>query len=173
MSEPYSYSCPACGWYNGHAPDCVFREKPPNAGTRALLSSYVELRRECIALEELVATGIFTEEESNRLDRGVTLMKVGFKLVKKVLRSRGLEGRLKPDAAPVAAIPASGQPHCGVCDKPRDPNCPTCGQWSATAQTVSRTICGTSIPASGDAAPKSSGHQVASDGTPLHQAWKS
>ncbi len=93
MTEPYSHTCPACGWTNGHAPDCVFRAKPPNADARALLASYVDLRRDCIAIEELIERGgELTPEDLKRLDKAVTVMKVGFKMVKKVLRSQGVEG---------------------------------------------------------------------------------
>lgn len=69
---------------------------PSNPTTRSLLASYVELRSECAGLEELIERGDLTEQDVMRLDKAVTVMKVGFKIVKKVLRAQGIAGRMKP-----------------------------------------------------------------------------
>lgn len=51
---------------------------------------YNNLRCDCVELEELIehatAAGTLTEKELKRLDKAVTVMKVGFKIVKKVLK---------------------------------------------------------------------------------------
>ncbi len=53
-----------------------------------MLPVYNELRGHCAALEELIEAGDFTEKELKRLDKAVTVMKVGFKILKKVLKAR-------------------------------------------------------------------------------------
>jgi hypothetical protein len=49
---------------------------------------YRGLRVHCCDLEELIesASGTFTEKELKRLDKAITVMKVGFKIMKKVTR---------------------------------------------------------------------------------------
>lgn len=74
-----------------------------------MLTAYVDLRRDCIAIEELIERGgELTADDLKRLDKAVTVMKVGFKIVKKVLRSCGIEGCLKPVDEPVLLTPNVG-----------------------------------------------------------------
>ena len=61
--------------------------------------AYVRLRQACIDIEELMEEheggGVLTEKELKRLDKGVTVMKVGFKLIKKAIKARSLKILLK------------------------------------------------------------------------------
>lgn len=100
MSEPYrAYPCPVCGWTSAHAPGCPHGSSStaaPSGDVRALLTAYVDLRRDCIGIEELIErSSDLTPDDLKRLDKAVTVMKVGFKMVKKVLRSQGVEGLKK------------------------------------------------------------------------------
>ena len=109
MTEPIRYTCPSCGWVNNHAPHCVFRARVPSADQRCLLAAYVDLRRDCIAIEELIEhSSDFTSDDLKRLDKAVTVMKVGFKMVKKVLRAQAIDGLKRwrePTATEVAETP--------------------------------------------------------------------
>lgn len=98
MTEPFRHTCPACGWNNGHAPTCVYRVPAPSTDLRCLLAAYVALRRECIGIEELIETsaepgnGTLTAADLKRMDKAVTVMKAGFKMVKKVLCDHEVPG---------------------------------------------------------------------------------
>lgn len=94
MTEPYrAPKCPVCGWTSTHAPGCPHGSPTPSGEVRSLLTAYVDLRRDCIAIEELIErSSDLTADDLKRLDKAVTVMKVGFKMVKKVLRSQGVEG---------------------------------------------------------------------------------
>ncbi len=54
--------------------------------------AYVRLRQACIDIEGLIEEheDVLTEKELKRLDKGVTVIKVGFKLVKKAIKARSL-----------------------------------------------------------------------------------
>lgn len=100
MTEPQrNYQCPRCAQWSrlpGWCENC--RGQPRSQRQLALLNTYAELRANCAELEATIAAlpaGEFTEEDLTRLDKGVTVMKVGFKLVKKVLRRHGHVGNLK------------------------------------------------------------------------------
>jgi hypothetical protein len=62
-------------------------------------ASYASLRFECSELEALIEVtetrGLLTEKDRMRLDKAVTVMKVGFKMLKKVARK---PSRAKSDA---------------------------------------------------------------------------
>jgi hypothetical protein len=73
---------------------------PENPYDRELLAIYINLRRDCVALEELIAANSDTVD-LKELDKAVTVMKVSFKLIKKILRTHGVEG-LKNWRLPVA-----------------------------------------------------------------------
>ena len=91
MTEPYNprfNKCPVCGWTGAHAPSCP-NGTPPPAQYRALLVDYVDLRRSCMSVEELIEQADFTEEERKTLDKSVTVIKVGFKMIKQVLKQNG------------------------------------------------------------------------------------
>ncbi len=64
-----------------------------------LLPVYNEMRDQCSALEELIDTGNFTEKELKRLDKAVTVMKVGFKMLKKVIKVRLRQVEERKEAA--------------------------------------------------------------------------
>lgn len=75
----------------------------PSRTEDMLARCYTGLRQEGIDLEELIGSfepGEFTEKELKRLDKAVTVMKVGFKLIKMVLRGRGMRTRKKVAHAP-------------------------------------------------------------------------
>lgn len=55
--------------------------------------AYAHLRCSCSALEDLLAEQ--KGKDLHRLDKAVTVMKVGFKMVKRVLRAQGATGNLK------------------------------------------------------------------------------
>lgn len=62
--------------------------------------AYANLRTACADLEDLIAQGQ-TADDLHHLDKAVTVMKVGFKMVKRVLRSQGATGNLKqPQESP-------------------------------------------------------------------------
>lgn len=94
-------------WPAKHPDRYVPHEPPPE--NNLLAHIYGELRHHGDELESLLgALDIdprgFTEEDRKRLDKAVVVMKVGFKIVKRVLRNHGFRGRLKTDApAQVAA----------------------------------------------------------------------
>lgn len=92
MTEPYRpLRCSVCGWTSAHAPGCPNGTPTPSGEIRELLAAYVDLRRDCIAIEELMArTTELSPDDLKRLDKAVTVMKVGFKVVKKVLRANGV-----------------------------------------------------------------------------------
>lgn len=76
--------------------------KPPEwpidapATEQHLHQAYANYRIETAELEHLLAgADDLTEDEQKRLDKAVVLIKVGAKLIKKVLRGRGWR-RLKP-----------------------------------------------------------------------------
>lgn len=107
MTEPMrGYQCSVCGLY--HLPGECQRLLPHES---LLVEAYGELRLQCIQIEEVIAAdNLLTLEELTRLDKAVTVMKVGFKLVKKVLAKRGHTGIKKAAIerrtdAPVAAPP--------------------------------------------------------------------
>ena len=62
--------------------------------------AYVRLRQDCIDIEELIEEhgDVLTEKELKRLDKGVVVMKVGFKLVKKAIKARSLKVLLREAA---------------------------------------------------------------------------
>ncbi len=92
-------------WFPPTEPQPGSKERPqkelfPNTGPtkfppvrEALLTAhYNDLRWTCHQLEELLSVAEsdpdFSEKDVKRLDKAVTVMKVGFKLVKKVLNAR-------------------------------------------------------------------------------------
>lgn len=112
MTEPYGPICRKCRSRKSEC-RCLFKsfpEPPADPASRALLATYVALRQECIGLEQLIESGAadgLTADDLKRLDKAVTVMKVGFKMVKKVLRSRGVDGLKvwrEPQAADVPAV---------------------------------------------------------------------
>lgn len=95
------------GGYGGWRPDPAPRHEPevipknnpledmPLPGhapptDQLALHTYNNLRFTCHELEELIGEGWddLTEKDRKRLDKAVTVMKVGFKIMKKVLKSR-------------------------------------------------------------------------------------
>jgi hypothetical protein len=80
----------------GPAPD----EKPSE--TDYLARSYANLRFECADLEDIIGAkdcGL-NPKDLKRLDKAVTVMKVGFKIIARVLRAQGYEtGRKRLEAA--------------------------------------------------------------------------
>ena len=59
----------------------------------SMIPVYNELRNQCATLEELIEAGDFTEKELKRLDKSVTVMKAGFKMLKKVIKRQQTEER--------------------------------------------------------------------------------
>lgn len=80
----------------------------PESSVDVLAQTYCDLRRNCIDLEEIIAgcqveeDGL-SEEDLKRLDKAATVMKVSFKLVKKVLGRHGRHGLKKKCQDPVSA----------------------------------------------------------------------
>lgn len=63
----------------------VPEDDDPNV--RAIAATYVNLRAECDAFENLLGNGGgLTEKDAKRLDKAASVMKVGFKLMKKALK---------------------------------------------------------------------------------------
>lgn len=92
---PERWLCRSCG---RPMPSGCICHGPRDPYTRGLLAIYTELRSNGIALEELVgAHPVDDLDELKRIDKAITVMKAGFKMVKKVLRKRGVDGRLKPE----------------------------------------------------------------------------
>ena len=92
MTEPIRPTrCQKCGWLTTrHAPDCPYRRGLDSAELLTLLACYTDLRRDCIAIEEMLGRGEgMSPEDLKRIDKAVTVMKVGFKMVKRVLRKNG------------------------------------------------------------------------------------
>lgn len=82
-------------------------EKPPadepTPESDAVLHTYQNMRLDCIELEELIGNGEgLSEKDLKRLDKAVTVIKVGFKLIKMVLRAHGYR-QVKP-------VPAENSP---------------------------------------------------------------
>lgn len=70
-----------------------------------MLALYVDLRRACLAFEICISERReLTADELKRLDKATTVMKLGFKLVKQVLRARGVED-LKQWREPLGVTP--------------------------------------------------------------------
>jgi hypothetical protein len=110
MTEPErTYRCSVCGLY--HQPGECQRRLPHES---LLVEAYGELRLQCIQIEEVIAASgadnLLTLEELTRLDKAVTVMKVGFKLVKKVLAKRGHTGIKKAAIERRATAPAGEPP---------------------------------------------------------------
>jgi hypothetical protein len=85
-------------WPSKHPDRYVPLEPPPDEAE--LMGLYNQLRHHTEALEALLGRlderpGNFTTDDLKRLDKAVTVAKVGFKMVKRVLRKRGFRGRLK------------------------------------------------------------------------------
>lgn len=81
----------------------------PSVTEDLLARAYADLRADCIAVEEIIGAlnerpGGFTDKDLKRLDKGVTVIKVGFKLIKMVLRTHGFRNRLKPVPATVTGV---------------------------------------------------------------------
>ncbi len=68
------------------------REKPTKEEDR-LYRDYSNLRLDCIALEEFLGSDPhgMSEKDLKRLDKAVTVMKVAFKLIARVLRRHGYD----------------------------------------------------------------------------------
>ena len=80
----------------------------PTKESALLLETYKSLRLDCIELEELIGNGRgLSDKDLKRLDKAVTVMKVSFKIVKKVLRRHGFR-EMKPSSvfepSPIYAI---------------------------------------------------------------------
>jgi hypothetical protein len=58
-----------------------------------LLAYYQELRAAGESLEQYLGRVELAEQKD--LDKAITVMKVGFKMVKRVLRKRGVKGHIK------------------------------------------------------------------------------
>ncbi len=70
----------------------------PENGLTLLSSIYQDLRRDCVGLEEYLEAiehqpGILTAKEIKRLDKAVTVMKVAFKIIKKVEKQHRCAGQ--------------------------------------------------------------------------------
>ena len=61
----------------------------PTDDEMMLFDNFCSMRLDIIALEQLIEAGEWTEQDVKRLDKVVTVIKVGMKLMKKVLRSHG------------------------------------------------------------------------------------
>lgn len=103
------------GWTPGYNPfykPAPEPKRPPVAPddepgtTDQMARSYANLRFECADLEAIIADAKgLTEKDLKRLDKAVTVMKVAFKIVAKVLRQYGHETgrkRLTPVMEPGA-----------------------------------------------------------------------
>lgn len=67
---------------------------PATTQESIMASTYMNLRAECIGLEEQLAalqndSDEFSGHDLSELDKAVTVMKVGFKLMKRVLKKHG------------------------------------------------------------------------------------
>lgn len=75
--------------------------KSAKKSEKELIKIYKNLRLATIELEEFLEkyfeTADMTAKEYHRLDKSVVIQKVGFKLVKKILKGRGFKG-LKAEA---------------------------------------------------------------------------
>lgn len=67
------------------SPDPQFPDEGDGTVDR-MRSIYTNLRFECAELETLIGANQFSEQDLKRLDKAVTVMKVGFKILKKVAR---------------------------------------------------------------------------------------
>lgn len=82
-----TYRCPVCNWV---MPNCRCRQE-----LNTLRDEYLTLRKACASLEQyldpMADTGdvVMEPDELKELDKAVTVMKVGMKMVKRVLRKRG------------------------------------------------------------------------------------
>lgn len=100
MTEPY-YPNPVPVPNRAPTPGPEEPRRPWSAArVDVLAQTYSDLRQNCIDLEEIIASSQtgdseLSEEDLKRLDKAVTVMKVSFKLVKKVLGRHGRRG-LKP-----------------------------------------------------------------------------
>lgn len=67
--------------------------KQPPAEVENLARTYCNLRQDCVEMEELLAADppALADKDRKRLDKAVTVMKVSFKLVAKVLRKHGYD----------------------------------------------------------------------------------
>ena len=66
-----------------------YRQKHPRKQARGL---YEEIRESCHAMEELIGQNSLPEKTLKRLDKAVTVMKVGFKIIKKALKEQSRKG---------------------------------------------------------------------------------
>ena len=108
MTEETKYRCGRCGaWgYRFGYCDACLAVTWAKRDMVELLAIYTELRSDCIALERLIdESDSLIDEDLQRLDKAVTVMKVGYKMAKKVLRARGIEGCLKPADEPELVMP--------------------------------------------------------------------
>lgn len=84
------YQEPKRPWHETFVPKpgTIFPEPTPE--TDHLARSYANFRIECAELEDMLgsAQGL-TEKDLKRLDKAVTVMKVAFKIIAKVLRKKG------------------------------------------------------------------------------------
>lgn len=72
------------------------KEREPTPTEDVLLDAYQCLRLDIDELEQIIGGGDgLTEDDLKRLDKAVTLIKVGAKMVKRVLRAHGASGKLK------------------------------------------------------------------------------
>lgn len=55
---------------------------------------YSNLRNDIVDLEEFISSSDLTEDEIKRLDKSVTLLKVGSKYIKKFMRERGVKTKV-------------------------------------------------------------------------------
>lgn len=71
-------------------------EKPGDAETEILLiADYQSIRLDIAEIEKVAGSDRLTDDEQKSLDKSVVLMKVGAKMIKKILRARGYR-ELKP-----------------------------------------------------------------------------
>jgi hypothetical protein len=77
--------------------------KQPTPSEKRLARIYQECRLAVIHLEELIEEASekdeLTAEDLHRLDKAVVVQKVGFKIVKRILRKHGFKGLKKAVAA--------------------------------------------------------------------------
>lgn len=67
------------------------QEDDPPTPTDQIARSYANLRFECADLEAIIGAGGISDKDLKRLDKAVTVMKVTFKIIARVLRSHGYE----------------------------------------------------------------------------------
>lgn len=83
------------------------RENGPTPTEDRLRRDYANLRLDCADLEELLGASPsdLTAKDLKRLDKAVTVMKVAFKIVAKVLRGHGFDTSRRVKAQTEETVP--------------------------------------------------------------------